>query len=186
MAQTISDALSSFSRQLKRFNKANKNERVTEPTEDSRIQQQIRESGERFKASVVQTYKIYKSPFQALGQDSARAVSIDRDEQNLLKAYELYKAITEGAKEKSDEQTFIADLRISSPLAAKASYTDGGQFIYLLMWLIFEKQCSQYVPYFEEKGGLKVISFCPMENFTFDTHDKEVLDLVKKEFYGGE
>ena len=98
MEQKLTDAINSFSQKFSRFKKSGKTERVTEPTPDRRLQQQIRESGERFKMSVVQTYKIYRSPYEALGKDSTRAQSIDRDEQLLLKAWELYAGMLDFAK----------------------------------------------------------------------------------------
>ena len=183
MDQKLTDAINSFSKKLNRFKKSGKTDRVTTPTADQRLQQQIRESGERFKMSVVQTYKIYRSPFEALGKDSSRAQSIDRDEQLLLKAYELYAGIQELAKEKSDEQTFVSQVVIKSPLSQKASYTDGGQFIYLMMWLYFEKNCQAYMPFFEEAGESGRLNFCPAGKFEFDNHDREIFELVKTEFY---
>ena len=183
MEQKLTDAINSFSQKFSRFKKSGKTERVTEPTPDRRLQQQIRESGERFKMSVVQTYKIYRSPFEALGKDSTRAQSIDRDEQLLLKAWELYAGMLDFAKEKSDEQTFVSRVEVKSPLAQKASYTDGGQFIYLMMWLYFEKNCQTYMPFFEEDGESVRLNFCPAEKFEFDNHDREIFELVKTEFY---
>lgn len=183
MDQKLTDAINLFSKKFSRFKKSGKTDRVTEPTAGQRLQQQIRESGERFKMSVVQTYKIYRSPFEALGKDSSRAQSIDRDEQLLLKAYELYAGIQDLAKEKSDEQTFVSQVEIKSPLAQKASYTDGGQFIYLMMWLYFEKNCQAYMPFFEEAGEAERLNFCPAGNFEFDNHDREIFELVKTEFY---
>ena len=143
MAQNIAEVFSTFSQKLNRFNKSQDAQRVVPPSKNSYYEEKLRERGERLKASVVSTYKIYRAPFEALGEQSDRAASLDRDEQNLLKAYNLFKSCMEIDKEKQDEigQTYIKNVEIASPLSDKASYTSGGQFIYLLAWLYFEQNC---------------------------------------------
>ncbi len=191
MFNDFQDAISSFSEKLKRFSASQQKELKIQPTEDQILQKKIIEHGERLKFNVISTYKIYKSPYEALGKMSERAASIDNDEQLLLQAYNLYKEAMELNKNSIQSlpqaencaHSYISKVELSCPLCTKASYTSGGQFIYLLCWLYFEKGCQEYFPFFIEHEKSFELSFCPAANFSFLSHDKELFEIVKREFY---
>lgn len=186
--KNLANAISAFSQKLKRFNNAALNERIKAPSKDSFLQEQILEREERLRKNVVSTYKIYKSPFEALGKNSERAAGIDRDEETLLEAYKLYEQVMDlneslDKNTSSVRTTFISKLELSSPLAQKAIYTDGGLFIYLVAWLCFEKQCTKYLPHFVEKEKTRTLCFEEASLHSFDSHDKEIFNIIKQEFY---
>ena len=188
MAQNIAEVFSNFSQKLARFNKSPDAVRTPSPekAKNSYYEEKLRERGEKLRSSVSATYKIYRAPFEALGEQSDRAASIDRDEQSLLKAYNLYKSCMDIDKENQDEigSTHIKNVEIFSPLSDKASYTSGGQFIYLLCWLYFEQNCQEYMPFFTENENHKNLCFSPSESFDFsDPREKEIFEIVKSEFY---
>jgi hypothetical protein len=190
MQENIQDAINLFSQKLKRFKKSGQTERIKTPGENAYLQEQIRERAERLRAGVVQTYRIYKAPFEALGKNSDRAAGIDRDEQALLEAYNLYSQVMEINGEGEEEQdkkpektTYISRLELKSPLTEKAGYVSGGQFIYLLMWLYFEQNCQKYMPLFAEKDGNCNLIFVKAANYSFESHDKEIFEIVRQEFY---
>lgn len=203
MAETknIQEALSSFSKTLRRFAQSGRAEPELELSESRILQEQIRERTERLRAGVVQTYRIYKSPFEALGKNSSRAASIDADEQALLRAYNLYKQamdlnisdsmpgkISSNSVATHDtdgiSSTFISKIEITSPLSQKASYTAGGQFIYLLSWLCFEQNCREYTPFFAEKDN-NTFSLCFAKAAAFEPkgNDREIFEIIRQEFY---
>ena len=161
------------------------------PSKDAYYEEKLRERGERLKASVVSTYKIYRAPFEALGEHSDRAASLDKDEQALFKAYNLYKSCMEIDAENQGEealvgQTYIKSVDIASPLAEKASYTSGGQFIYLVAWLYFEQNCQEFIPFLSEHEsheGYFSLRFARAGDASFDAHDKEIFEVIKAEFY---
>lgn len=188
MQDNIQDALSIFSKKLKRFTKSSQTQPNLPKKENQYLQEQIRERTLRLKTSVVQTYRIYKSPYEALGKNSDRAANIDKDEQELLEAYNLYCGVMDlnGEEEKNDNQrknTYISKIEIHSPLTQKGGYVSGGQFIYLLMWLYFEQNCQKYLPVFMEKDSGWTLAFVKSENYSFEEHDKEIFEIVKQEFY---
>ena len=188
MSQNIAEVFSNFSQKLNRFNKSPSAVRAPSPqkAKNEYFEEKLRERGEKLRVSVVSTYKIFRAPFEALGEQSDRAVSIDKDEQNLLKAYNLYKSCMDIDKENQDEigATHIKNVELYSPLAEKASYTQGGQFIYLLCWLYFEQNCQEFMPFFKEIESHSVLCFAQAENFSFeDPHEREIFDIVKSEFY---
>lgn len=188
MTQNIAEVFSTFSQKLSRFNKSPDAVRAPSPqkAKNEYFEEKLRERGEKLRVSVVSTYKIFRAPFESLGEQSDRAVSIDKDEQNLLKAYNLYKSCMDIDKENQDEigTTHIKNVELYSPLAEKASYTQGGQFIYLLCWLYFEQNCQEFMPFFKEIESHNVLCFERAENFSFeDPHEREIFDIVKSEFY---
>lgn len=185
---TLSDAVSSFSQKFKRFNQAGNTERTAVLNQDQRLQQQIREREERLRTGAVQTYRIYKAPFEALGKNSERAAGIDRDEKALLDAYNLYKGVMEVSVAKSEEgeevcTTYISSIEIASPLTQKASYTSGGQFVYLCMWLYFEQNCQEYRPVFYETEKGWSLNFVKESDYSADAHDRELFEVIRQEFY---
>ena len=187
MPQNIAEVFSNFSQKFARFSEAKDAKRVKSLEEEKKTyyEEKMRERGEKLLASVVATYKIYKSPFEALGEGSERAASIDHDEQNLLKAYNLYKSCMEIDKENQDEigATHIKSVEIFSPLAEKAVYTQGGQFVYLMAWLYFEQNQQEYFPFFDENENHHTLQFAPPAQFQFDVHEKEIFEIIKREFY---
>lgn len=186
MEQKLSEAISNFSKKLARFSSQPEQERRPVHTSDEKLQVQINEREDRMKAAVLATYKIYKSPFEALGKDSNRAKIIDEDEQNLLRAYNLYKAVCAANSEKSDEHTFLKNIEISTPLAEKYAYTTGGQFVYLLTWLFYEQNAKEFIPeFFETQDGKFVLKFYPAEKYEFDAKTKETAGIIKENFYEG-
>ena len=188
MPQNISEVFSNFSQKFARFNNSSSKERTPSPDKAKKayLEEVIRERGEKLRSSVASTYKIYRSPFEALGESSERAASIDRDEQNLLKAYNLYKSCMDIDKENQDEigATHIKNVEIASPLSDKASYTQGGQFIYLAAWLYFEQGQQEYFPFFSETETHHILCFENAGKFSFsDSHEKEIFEIIKAEFY---
>ena len=185
MSQNIAEVFSNFSQKFSRFNKSSQTDRTLPPSKDSYYEEKLRERGERLRTSVVSTYKIFRAPFEALGEQSDRAASLDKDEQNLLKAYNLYKSCMDIDKENQDEigATHIKSVELYSPLADKASYTTGGQFIYLLCWLFFEQNCQEFIPFFIESENHHSLAFAKADSFEFDSHEREIFEIIKAEFY---
>lgn len=185
MSTYISEAFREFSKKLKKFNEASDARRVEKKTENVFLQENLNDRAERLKNNVVETYRIYKSPFEVLGTDSSRASSIDNDEQELLKAYNLYKGVMDLNIINQDEigATYIKDADIYSPLAQKAVYVSGGQFVYLFAWLVFEKGCNEYIPFFDGDDGRKRLRFSRTGAPNPSIHDEEILRIIKTEFY---
>ena len=190
---TLSNAISEFSQKLSRFNKADISKVKITPSESTRFEEALNARNEKLKNAVAATYKIYKSPFEALGAKSNRADAIVKDEENLFAAYTIYKACIESQKAFTETcpKTFIKTLDIHSPLTEKANYTSGGQLIYIIAWLFYEKKCSDYVPYFvqkEDENNPATTHYCltfeKTEDFSMEDRNKEILEIIKKEFYG--
>ncbi len=191
---SLSDAINEFSQKLNRFNKADSAKLKIQPSESTKFDQALKARNEKLKKAVVATYKIYKSPFEALGAKSARADAIVKDEEALYAAACIYKKCMESQQEfaESECNTYIKTLELHSPLADKASYTSGGQLVYLTAWLFYEKKCPEYLPFFTQVGGSPeqpsihyLLDFAKTEDASQEDKDKEILNCIKTEFYGG-
>ncbi len=184
MSEKIYKVIKKFSDKFSKFKNAEEKSRNETMPQNKKIQRLITENEERFVHNIIATYKLYKSPFDVLGKNSSRAVEIDRDQQNLVKIYELYKQIFFVSKEKSDEDTFVVNIDFQTPLATKYNYTEGLQFIYLYAWLIYEKNMNDFVPYFEKnEHNFFKLKFMPLEEYEFNIQEKQILEVIKREFY---
>lgn len=182
MPENLTDAINAFAQKFAIFQKTG-NELPKRKTEDEILQDKIDANEAARKQSVAKSYKIYKDPFGALGKASDRARAIYEDEQNLLKAYNLFKAVKEAVESKSDRDTYVSSFEMESPLTKKNAYTFGGSLIYLICWLKFEEGVGDYVPVFEESGKSYKLKFVPASDYRFDSSDSDLISMVKEIFY---
>ncbi len=183
---SVMSAFSAFQKKFSRFTKSEEGERLAPVRKDKVLQQEITDREERYENAVSNSYRIYKSPFEALGRNSSRAKAIDDDEQSVLKAYDLYKSIIELNEKKGDEHTFIAKYELENLIARKDSYTRGGQLVYLQCWLMFEQGITDYVPVLEEiKPGKFQLRFVDGETFRFPQTVLEQVEMIKRIYYQG-
>jgi len=182
MPESISDVFSNFAKKLYRFNQSGQ-DLPTRKTQDDFLQDKINAGETGRKQAVSRSYKIFKDPFGELGTTNDRARAIYNDEQNLLKAYKLFKSVREACAEKSDKETFVSSFEIESPLTKKNSYTFGGNFIYLICWLMFEEEISDFVPVLEEKNNSYKLRFVASENYHFESKESDLVRIVKEVFY---
>lgn len=182
MSETIYDAFSEFSKKFARFKKSGES-LPKRKSEDDFLQDKINAGEAARKQAVSKSYRIYRDPFGELGKTSERARAIYDDEQALLRAYNLFKAVTEASGGKSDKETFVSSFTIESPLARKNAYTFGGNFIYLVCHLMFEEGVSDFVPVLNEEGASYRLSFVPAASFRFEQKDSDVIRIVRETFY---
>ncbi len=183
----LSDAVSNFSNKMERFFQAYPGadlERRTSP--DSVAQKKLAQADFAFKKSVAETYKKYRFPYKTLGEDSVEAGIISHDEDQLLAAYNLFKAVTEANEKSSTGETFLKPQIITS-LSSQDQYTVGENFIYLQVWLYFEQKAKDFCPSFESSadGNFKII-FTPVKNFKRNHRESEIFATLASVFYPGE
>lgn len=184
MGQSVADAFSNFSKKFTKFKSQPEPEIRKLSRQDQILQEQINRQEERYEFAVIGSYNLYKSPLVALGKNSSRGKSIDDDEQSLLKAYKLFKAIQDANNTNGDKTTFIKKVEIESPIAKKDTYSRGGQFIFLQCWLKFEQGVSDFVPVLEEdKNGYFHLRFQPESQVKLSAKDKELMEKVREAFY---
>ncbi len=180
----MSDVISSFQKKLKRFSQTENNVQNYTHSSLNDLQQKIVQNEKDFETNVISTYNMYRSPFEVLGKQSLRAQSITEDENELYKAYTIFKAIVKINQELGDSNTRLSSYKITTPLVNKSAYTQGATFIYLQAYLMFQKDCSDYVPSFEIDTNEKYnLIFTKTDSYKFTPQAKEILACIKKNFY---
>ena len=181
----ISSALSAFSKKFSRFTRANPSASPNlPPGAEEDIQRRIMERDEAFSAEVIRTYTKYRFPYKTLGENSVEAAAIKNDEDALMAAYNLFKAVLAANEEFGTEQTRIRDDVIASPLVHKTAYTQGDDFVFLQCWLMYEQKIGDYVPLFaQNKDGSYILHFEAASSYHADYKKKEILAVIQEEFY---
>lgn len=178
--QSVSKAFGAFSKKLKAF-VASEGEDPKFESGSSLLQERIKEREAVRYNNIVSYYKKFTTP----------DASIAEDQENLLKAYNLYKGLRTLNQQAGDQNSFIKASEIISPLTQKARYTSGGDFIYLTAWFLYEKQIEDFVPLLEKRedgregnGTISfLLDFVTPQKKPFSIHDREILGIIKKEFY---
>ncbi len=182
MGEKLSDAVSAFSKRFARFSKTTQ-ERTVPKRDDEFLQEKINAGEAGRREAVSRTYRVFKDPFGVLGTSSNRAHALHEDEQNLLRAYRLFKAVKEAAESKGDKETFVSSFSIESPLPKKNAYTFGGEFIYLSCWLRFEQGATDFIPVLKEENNSWQLTFASSSIHRYERADSELIKMVKECFY---
>lgn len=140
---------------------------------------------EEFKLAVAGNYRKYRFPYKTLGEKSAEADSLSCDEERILAAYNLYKAVREANASFGVYETRIADDVIRTPLTAMEAYTTGDEFVYLQAWLYFEKRARDFIPYMylQDGGSSYILRFAETSGYRWNYKDKEVFAIIQAAFY---
>ena len=181
----ISEAVRKLTEKLRRFKNAEPEGVRIEPVrKETILQQRINENEAAAKKKTVETYHGYMAPMDVFGADSYRAASAAKDTESILKAYTLYKSVMEASKANSDDTTRLSHIEIETPLTKNESYTIGGMFIYLQMWLMFEQCVEDFIPVIvAERGGRYHLAFESLQSHYFTSDEKEIIAAVKTAYY---
>ncbi|MBO4509135.1 MAG: hypothetical protein J5747_10945 [Spirochaetaceae bacterium] len=181
----ISDAVRKLTEKLRRFKNAEPESVRVEPVrKDSFLQQRINENEAAARKKTVETYHGYMAPMDVFGADSYRAAAAAKDTDLIFKAYTLYKSVMEASKSNTDDSTRLSHIEIETPLTKNESYTIGGMFIYLQLWLMFEQCIEDYIPIIvPEKGSKYHLAFESLQSHYFTADEKEIMAAVKNAYY---
>lgn len=184
--KSAAQAFSDFTKVFKRSVQSKDNSKPNIVYEDEILQKKINAREQDFNLAVLASYKKYLNPFRTFGK-TQQAETIDNDEKNLLKAYNLFKAVRDANASIGDMNTFADIKYIHSPLTQRDCYTSGGEFIYLQCWLMFAQNITDYVPNFvefeENYSTVYKLEFVPQKNYTFAFDDKEVMAAIKSAYH---
>lgn len=185
--QTVGQAFDDFAKKFRRSSQFSDGSKPNIIYEDDLVQKKINATEDAFRKTVVSSYAKYLNPFKVYGRNSAQAKEISEDEENLVRAYNLFKAVKEANLSYGTDDTFIKTSKISSPLTSKNIYTAGGEFLYLQCWLIQARNVRDYIPelveHEENFQTVYSLEFYPLRSYKFDRRDKEII-AVLQETYG--
>lgn len=109
---------------------------------------------------------------------------IEQDEQNLVKAYNLYCQLEELNSTAGDSLTHLRDFSLASPLCKKIEYTSGELFLYLKIWFLTVTPDAKYVPDLTyitaASGSTCVLTFVEKEMWHPSIAEKEIMQAVQQ------
>lgn len=167
--KSFSQTMSEFSKKLNRFTEAG-NTKLEKPlSQDKRLEQTIHNMEQDRKNLIEKQYAAFSNPVSQ---------QVEEDEENLLKAYNLFKQALELNLNAGDSHTKLADLRISSPLCQKREYCSGSGFSFLMIWFLKKEQDAEYVPVISMHNESRYLEFIPRDEYEFSKFEKEVLQII--------
>ncbi len=181
--KTMGQALEAFSKKFaaaKAADPENPQDLIQKPeSKMSLLQKQINEKEEE---EVLLLKKQLEEFFQPRTQD------IEKDQEDLTKAYNLYCQLVELNKTASDSETHLKDLSIISPLCKKSEYTANPQrFSLLRHWFLTTNPLALYVPLLESRNPLEqgpqeyLLTFVDKEDYQASPFEKQLAILTELE-----
>ena len=148
--------ITDFTKKIKRFKKYGgvEPDLLRKPEKIETEQKEF--SKEQLEKTVTETFKKFLSPYEVFGKGSAIANQLEKDKANIIPAYNLHKSITELNQQTENQDTFIRNFTIESPLTKRDRYTLGEDFIYLQSWFIFVhcKNAPDFIPIIEKEENI--------------------------------
>ena len=183
----VARAFAAFSSKFSRSFQSRDNSKPNIVHEDEILQKKIDAKEEEYRAQVIAKYQAYSDPYHTYGKKSPEAQALAEDEENLVKAYSLFKAVREANLGIGDLATFVDVKEIQSPLTSRECYTIGKNFIYLQCWLIYEQGSRDFIPeFFEVEEDLQTtyhLHFVPLKTYAFDYKDKEIIGIIESVYH---
>ena len=131
--KSMLQALNAFSRKMKTMSDCGQVTLNQEPSAMKKLQTQINQQEEDRLASLQARFSEYLDPVTQ---------AIEKDEEDLLKAYELFVKLVELNKTAGDNSTHLKSFQLSSPLCRKPEYTaelPSENFSLLRLWFLAKK-----------------------------------------------
>lgn len=114
-----------------------------------------------------------------------RTPDIEEDEENLLKAYELFCKVNEVCetinKDASKAKARLRSMEIASPLCRRDDYTLGDSLTFLRLWFLQKESEAAFVPEFvRAENGQFYLDFTARELWSPGTLEKEILQSLSE------
>ena len=169
-------AVMDFQEKFRRFSGAvEKAEPRVQKSGETLLEERIEQRQKEFEHAVIASYNRFCA--NAASEDPENAVRADC--QNLLAAYNLYKAVREAENQFANEHTAVKKDFLISSLCQKAEYTSGDDFVYLKAWLYFNQNIRDLVPFFAlDERGTYNLSFVPERLVKFTLREKEIFSII--------
>jgi len=107
---------------------------------------------------------------------------LEKDKANLISAYNLHKAVMALNQQSENQETFIRNFAIETPLTKRDRYTIGDDFIYLQTWfvLVFCKKNPELIPIMEKEENINSwkLYFVQKEFYHPTTKDIEIQEII--------
>lgn len=174
--------ITDFTKKIKRFKKYGGVEPDFLNHEEKKETPKPELSKEQLEKIAKETFKKFISPYEVFGKGSAIANQLEKDKANIVSAYNLHKSITELNQKSENQDTFVRNFTIDTPLTKRDRYTLGEDFIYLQLWfIIFHcKNNPDFIPILEkeEKINSWKLYFIQKEFFHPNPKELEIQEII--------
>lgn len=176
-SKNITQTLQAFSQKLKSFSQSDTGRIIpgkTDSTNLKNLQNQINRQEQEKMALLRSQLEEFLMP---ITQD------IEKDEETLLKAYELYRQLKSLNEEAGDRQTHLKSLALSSPICHKTEYTSEGsnRFAFLRLWFLSTIPDAAFFPeIIQESNGSFALDFTDIELWQPSTLEKEIMQAFSE------
>ena len=172
--KSVSQALADFSEKFTRFAadpQAVEELKVESPLKT--LQDQINERETERVSLLRRQFLEYACPMTS---------DIEKDEEDLLKAYKFYCMLVEANEAAGDTTTHLRDFSLISPLCRKSEYTDtDGRFVFLRLWFAATNPDALFMPVMEQdSNGSWYLTFVEKELWKPTLFEKEIMQVVGK------
>ena len=170
--KSILQTLQDFTQKLEEFSQHNG---VRIPQEDSesqkltRLQNHINQQEEEKRALLRTQFQEFILP---------KTQDIEKDEEDLMKAYDLFCQVKDLNEKSGDRQTHLKSFALTSPLCHKSEYTAEGntRFALLRLWFLTTKNDAQFVPEIsEDSNGSVALEFTDLDLWQPTSFEKEIM-----------
>ncbi len=143
-------------------------------SDSSKLQTQINQHEEERLSYLQSRFSEYLNP---LTQD------VEQDEENLMKAYQLFLKLQELNKTDGDSATHLKSYLLTSPLCRKSEYTvlPSESFSLLRLWFIVNNPDAAFVPEIvamENAAGSFALDFIDIDMWQQTSFEKEIINMV--------
>ena len=164
----LTQSIAAFSKKFSKLNEEDKDQFEIPVSKSKLLQDEITRREEERKEILRHRFSDFLEP---------RTQDIEQDEENLIKAYELFCKVTEvcesAAKENSTAR--LHTLEIISPLCKRDDYTLGDDFAFLRLWFLQKNPVTTVIPEFiRDENGQFFLNFIEKELWKPSSLEKEI------------
>lgn len=112
-----------------------------------------------------------------------RTPDVEEDEENLIKAYELFCKLNEISEQARNEGTKsrLRSMEMASPLCRRDDYTLGDKIAFLRLWFLKVRPEAAFIPEFTRaENGQFYLEFTARELWSPGTLEKEILQSLEE------
>lgn len=163
------NALKNFSLKIRKTSGDSNFIRTEIPSKDKILQNQI-DSYEKDRILFIKKqYDNFQNP---------KTSDIEKDEESLVKAFEIFKSLLEIESNKSDNETFLYSKKIVSPICKKNEYANDKTFSFLKIWFIKKGFSDKYIPSIVKFNEKYFLEFVNLSDCKFSSFEKEILQVI--------
>lgn len=170
--KSLAQSIAAFSKKFDKLDDADKELRDQPLSKEQLLQDEINRREEERDEDLRRRFSDFLEP---------RTQDIEQDEEDLLKAYELYCKLDELCQNASKEgsNARLRSMEIASPLCRRDDYTLGEEMAFLRLWFLQKNPDAEVVPEFtRDENGQFFLDFTDRELWEPSSLEKEIITRI--------